>query len=220
MDVRQTRRNNLAALLAARGARKALAEAVDSDPAYLSQLLSPRIKADMGHDLARRIERALGKPPGWMDQPHDDAPRVAEPAGEYQATVREVRVYPLISWVQAGDWADIVTDGLPAHAAQEWHPCGVRCGPRTFVLRVQGQSMEPRFTEGELIFVDPDAEARNGSFVVVRLDDAHQATFKQLIIEGDRRYLRPLNDRWPDPIIEINGRATLCGVVVFQGRAV
>ncbi len=38
MDVRQTRRNNLAALLAARGARKALAEAVDSDPAYLSQL--------------------------------------------------------------------------------------------------------------------------------------------------------------------------------------
>jgi hypothetical protein len=70
MDVRKTRRNNLAALLATRGARKALAEAVDSDPAYLSQLLSPRIKADMGHDLARRIERALGKPPGWMDQPH------------------------------------------------------------------------------------------------------------------------------------------------------
>jgi SOS-response transcriptional repressor LexA len=96
----------------------------------------------------------------------------------------------------------------------------VRCGPRTYVLRVQGHSMEPRFTEGELIFVDPDAEAHHGSFVVVRLDDAHQATFKQLVIEGGRRYLRPLNERWPDPIIEINGHATLCGVVVFQGRPV
>ena len=78
--------------------------------------------------------------------------------------------------------------------------------------------MEDRFTEGELIFVDPDREPYNGAFVVVRLDDAQQATFKQLVIESGRHYLRPLNERWPDPIIEINGNATLCGVVVFQGR--
>ena len=80
--------------------------------------------------------------------------------------------------------------------------------------------MEPRFTEGELIFVAPDREPYNGAFVVVRLDEAQQATFKQLVIESGRRYLRPLNERWPDPIIEINGNATLCGVVVFQGRPV
>lgn len=128
-------------------------------------------------------------------------------------------LYPLISWVQAGAWTDM-NDGANPSTADEWFPCASRCGPRTFVLRVQGQSMEPRFIDGDLIFVDPDAEARHGSFVVVRLDDAQQATFKQLVIEGDRRFLRPLNERWPDPIIEINGHATLCGVVVFQGRTV
>ena len=220
MDVRHIRRTNLGLLVEQYGSRKALADAVDTDPAYISQLMSTRTKADMGHALARRIERALGLPDGWMDQPQHAGTHVAEPPAEYHAATREVRVYPLISWVQAGDWTDIATDGLPAGAAEEWHPCAVRCGPRTYVLRVQGHSMEPRFTEGELIFVDPDAEPCHGSFVVVRLDDANQATFKQLIIENGRRYLRPLNERWPDPIIEINGNATLCGVVVFQGRPV
>lgn len=215
MDVRHTRRANLALLVERFHGNKPLAEAVDTDPAYISQMLSSRTKANMGHNFARRVEAALGLPDGWMDQPHDAGHGVAEPAGEYHTPTREVRVYPLISWVQAGDWTDIAAD-----SAQDWYPCGVRCGPRTYVLRVQGHSMEPRFTDNELIFVDPDVEARHGSFVVVRLDDENQATFKQLVIEGGRRYLRALNDRWPSPIIEINGNATLCGVVVFQGRAV
>lgn len=143
---------------------------------------------------------------------------VRDDRGPY-AGGQAIRLFPLISWVQAGDWTDLA-EQRPSAEADEWLPCATRCGPRTFVLRVQGRSMEPRFTEGELIFVDPDAEARNGSFVVVRLDDDQQATFKQLVVEGNRRFLRPLNERWPDPIIEINGHATVCGVVVFQGRPV
>ena len=50
--------------------------------------------------------------------------------------------------------------------------------------------------------------------VVVKLDDEQQATFKQLIIEGDQKFLKPLNPNWPEPIIKINGDATICGVVI------
>ena len=50
--------------------------------------------------------------------------------------------------------------------------------------------------------------------VVVKLDDEQQATFKQLIIEGDQKFLKPLNPNWPEPIIKINGNATICGVVI------
>lgn len=221
MDVRDIRRRNLAALVTKHGGNKALADATGTDPAYISQLLSPRIKANLGHELARRIESRLQLPAGWMDQPHDVPPQANEKPAAYAVeiatTPAPVRLCPVISWVQAGHWTEMV--GEP-DTVDEWHPCGVRCGPRTYVLRVQGESMAPRFMPGDLIFVDPDAEPRSGSFVVVRLDDAHQATFKQLIIEGDRRYLRPLNERWPDPIIEIDSNATLCGVVVFQGRPV
>lgn len=125
--------------------------------------------------------------------------------------------YPLISWVQAGQWCEIMDNFAPGDA-EDWLPCSVKVGPQTFVLRVVGVSMEPRFREGELIFVDPDREPANGSFVVVRLEDSQEATFKQLVQEGGRQYLKALNPAWPDPIIEVTERATICGVVAFKGE--
>ena len=123
---------------------------------------------------------------------------------------------PLISWVQAGAWSSIVEK----HPSQALHyPCPVACSDKSFVLEVQGISMEPQFRDGDLIFVDPEAEWRNGSYVVARLDDENEATFKQLIIEGSGKYLKPLNPNWPDQIIPINGNCTIVGVVVFAGRA-
>lgn len=123
---------------------------------------------------------------------------------------------PLISWVQAGAWSTIVEK----HPSQALHyPCPVACSDRSFVLEVQGISMEPQFRNGDLIFVDPESEWRNGSFVVARLDSEDEATFKQLIIEGGHKYLKPLNPNWPEQIIPINGNCTIVGVVVFAGRA-
>ena len=123
--------------------------------------------------------------------------------------------YPLISWVAAGAWCDI-TEIHPADAML--YPCPVSCSDRTFVLRVQGVSMEPLFRDGDLIFIDPAADVRHGSYVVARLDDHNEATFKKLIIEGGQKYLKPVNPNWPEQIIPINGNCTIVGPVVFSGR--
>lgn len=139
--------------------------------------------------------------------------RTVEPGPEVS------RQIPLISWVQAGSWSNIVDNFAPGDA-EEWHPSPVPCGARSYILRVRGVSMEPVFRDGELIFVDPDKEPTHKSFVIVRLDDREEATFKQLIIEGGKRYLKPLNPNWPDQIIEVNEHATICGVVYFRGSAV
>ena len=223
MDISEIRRSNLRALVRKYGGQAKLGELVDTDPAYISQLLSPRTRADMGNRFARKVEERLNLARGWLDQPHEAASEINEPHAAYRhgapGQTLVARLYPLISWVQAGRWTD--TGGqFVAQDAEEWMPCSARCGPRTFALRVQGASMEDKFFAGDLIFVDPDREPTDKSFVVVRLDDSDQATFKQLIIEGDRRYLRAYNPRWPEPIIEINGDATLCGVVVFRGNVV
>lgn len=127
---------------------------------------------------------------------------------------------PLISWVQAGNWSSVI-DNLAVGDAEEWLPCPVNHGPRTYVLRVKGESMHnpqsrPSFADGDLVFVDPDRAADNGSLVVVRLDDKIEATFKKLVIEGDEKYLRALNPGWPEPIMRINGNATLCGVAIAK----
>ena len=118
---------------------------------------------------------------------------------------------PLISWVQAGNWTEC-HDPYPPGVADEWINPSTRVSACAFALSVRGDSMEPRFVEGDTIIVDPELEARTGDFVIVRLDDAQEATFKQLVIDGPQRFLKPLNARYP--VIPINGNATVVGVVV------
>lgn len=125
---------------------------------------------------------------------------------------------PLISWVQAGCWAD-VADPYQLGDAEDWLPCPVRHGPRTYCLRVRGDSMHnpggrPSYADGDIIFVDPDREAASGDRVIVRLDDHQEATFKQLLIEDGRKLLKALNPEWAPRYIEINGNATITGVII------
>ena len=125
---------------------------------------------------------------------------------------------PLISWVQAGAWCEI-DEGYPAGAAEEWIMCPAAYGPKAFALRVRGESMfdptgRKSFKDGDIIFIDPDRCADNGSLVVCKLVDSDEATFKQLVIEGSERYLKALNPSWPERIIKINGNAAICGVVI------
>jgi SOS-response transcriptional repressor LexA len=124
---------------------------------------------------------------------------------------------PLISWVQAGAWCEI-SDVRTLDDAELWLPCAASHSPQSYALRVRGLSMfnqhERRsFRDGDIIFVDPAKDAENGSLVIAKLMDSQEATFKQLVMEGSRRFLKPLNPAWPDPIIELDGDAMICGVV-------
>ncbi|WP_352284003.1 XRE family transcriptional regulator [Pseudoalteromonas sp. Q18-MNA-CIBAN-0097] len=123
---------------------------------------------------------------------------------------------PLVSWVQAGAWSEI--SEIKAYDAERYL-CPVKCSDLTFALKVQGVSMEPKFYDGDLIFVDPEAECIHGSYVVARLDDNNEATFKQLIIESGHKFLKAANPNWPEQLIPINGNCTLVGKVVFAGKS-
>ncbi|MBH0088624.1 LexA family transcriptional regulator [Pseudoalteromonas sp. NSLLW218] len=120
---------------------------------------------------------------------------------------------PLISWVQAGHWADIHLNDI-----DEFYPCPEKHSKATYSLKVKGESMSPDFINGEIIFVDPEVEARNGSCVVIRQNGNTEATFKQLIIDGSQKYLKALNPNWPNPIIEMLPDAVICGVVIGSYR--
>lgn len=123
---------------------------------------------------------------------------------------------PLISWVRAGQWNEVVDAYRPGDGEKQVYTTR-KVGPRAYALRVVGDSMEnpdgrPTYPHGSIIVVDPDREALHGSRVIVRLEDSKQATFKQLVIERGVRYLKPLNPKYP--IMKLDRRATLCGVVV------
>lgn len=132
----------------------------------------------------------------------------------------EIRgMLPLISWVQAGNWAEVV-DNFQVGDAEEWIPCPFPHGKNSFVLRVVGESMfDPSgpksFSEGEFIAVDPSREATNRSLVVVRIDHEERATFKQLLLDGEgTMMLRALNPNWPNKIMEMPPGSKVVGVVI------
>lgn len=222
----QVRLQNLELLIAEAGSAAKLARIVGTNSSYLSQVRNqmPTKKGTprgVGDDLAEKLERGMAKPEGWMDEPHGDT-QEQPVAGKEMNTNNgpDIRsLHPLISWVQAGEWSEI-SEGYAPQYESELLPCPVRCSEQTFVLRVHGVSMEPKFHEGDLIFVDPEATPVHGKYVVVQLDESNEATFKQLIVEESRQYLKALNPDWPSRIIEVNAAATICGVVVFKGEVV
>lgn len=220
------RLQNLELLIAEAGSAAKLARIAGTNSSYVSQVRNqmPTKKGTprgVGDDLAKKLERGMKKPEGWMDEPHED--RQEQPVACKDVNTHGgpgVRsLHPLISWVQAGEWTEISEGYVPQYES-ELLPCPVRCSEETFVLRVHGVSMEPKFHEGDLIFVDPDAAPVHGKYVVVQLDESNEATFKQLIVEENRQYLKALNPDWPNRIIEVNAAATICGVVVFKGELV
>ena len=217
MTVQDNRRINLERLITEVGSAAALARLTDTDPAYLSQIRTkvrtPRgTVRNIGENLARRLEEGTNKPYGWMDLAHD-TPDDKSPPWSNVGPGPDLQYLPLISWVQAGEWTEI-SDHQPGDYEQ-LVPVTRRYSDRAFALKIAGDSMQApdrdSFPEGAIIAVEPLQEARNGSYVVARNGHSEEATFKQLVIDGNRRYLKPLNPRYP--IIEITEEITICGVV-------
>lgn len=222
--IERVRLANLELLVAEAGTAKELARRAGTNESYLSQIRRqlPTAKGTprcVGDDLAGKLERGMDKPEGWMDEqqfPREELP--GEPHEFYSQPATGISPrHPLITWEQAARWHEIA-DTFGPNDAESWLPCPVKCSRRTFVLRVQGESMEPRFQEGELIFVDSEVASGHGTFVVVRTSDDDQALLRRLIHEGARSFLEALNPAWPNRIVEMRGGETVSGVVVFKGQ--
>lgn len=155
--------------------------------------------------------------PNWLLTGKGNVPTDFVDENVLDSTERVVGHYPLISWVQAGTWTEAV-EFPPGEF--EYYPCPKKCSDKTFLLKVTGDSMEPRFHEGDLIYIDPMEDAIHKKFVVAKLTDDNTTTFKQLIIEDGKKFLKALNPNWHTQYVPINGNCEIIGVVIYVGREV
>ena len=87
------------------------------------------------------------------------------------------------------------------------------CGAlEPYALRVLGDSMEPEFTDGCIIIIDPGHVAHDGSYVIVEY--AGDVFFRRLVVDGERRYLEPLNRKYGG--FELTPPYTVRGGVIQQ----
>lgn len=103
---------------------------------------------------------------------------------------------------------------VPADAASD--PALDSCsGAESFALMVLGDSMEPEFVEGDIIVIEPEGLATDGSYVMAWLDD--EWIFRQLARgeAGDWK-LRPLNPKYPSA--SIPDLSVIRGVVIQKSK--
>jgi SOS-response transcriptional repressor LexA len=62
-----------------------------------------------------------------------------------------------------------------------------------FAISMKDSSMEPYFPNNALLILDPNKEAVDRSFVLVKFKNTNEVIFRQLLEDGQNNYLKPLN---------------------------
>ncbi|WP_201020228.1 LexA family protein [Pseudomonas cichorii] len=197
--------------------QKALASKVGVEQPVISQL-------ETGKNLQSahlpKIAHVCGISAIWLS---DEIGEMVEgrPGADHQANVSLVERpnmvfrYPVISWVEAGDWAEAV-EPFPPGFGDAYELSDYNSKGQAFWLKVRGDSMTaPAGTsipEGMMILVDTEADAIPGKLVIAKLPASNEATFKKLVEDGGVRYLKPLNPAYK--MIECGQDCRIIGVAV------
>ena len=107
---------------------------------------------------------------------------------------------PVINRVSAGYPEDFTDLNYPRGVADDYVGCPDVQDKDAFAARVHGDSMFPKYREGDIVIFSPSAGTRNGDDCFVRFEDGH-TTFKRVFFESDdggRAVLRlqPRNEKY------------------------
>ena len=135
--------------------------------------------------------------------------------GKTTSSLAAGRLVPVINKVAAGYPADFNDLDYPVGIADDYVRCPDVHDPNAFAVRVVGDSMEPKFCEGDIVVFSPAAEVHNGDDCFIRFAQPHETAFKRVFFEPDNKVrLQPRNENYSPIIIDgkrINGlyRATI-----------
>ena len=85
--VSETRRTNMLLLIDEIGSIKDFSERCNTNANYISQIKTRHKNRSLGTRLARKIEKALKKPIGWMDVPHPKSANIFEEEAQTYSAV-------------------------------------------------------------------------------------------------------------------------------------
>jgi len=107
---------------------------------------------------------------------------------------------PVISWVHAGSFIEYVDSWPPGVSGVEGPVFStIKTGPNAFGLKIEGDSMMPRFMPGDIAIVDPSIRCDNGRPCVVWING--DVSIKLFWDHEKEIILKSMNDKYPDIVI-------------------
>lgn len=85
------------------------------------------------------------------------------------------RYAPVLNYVQAGVFTEIGDNGYDEYLAYN----NDKVSDNAYWLIVKGDSMTPDFQEGDLLLVDANRQPKSGDYVIAKIADENEATFKR-----------------------------------------
>lgn len=172
-----------------------------------------------GFDKIQKLAKALNCSVAYLTgrtlRP-EDGPEV-EPAEKDHTEI------PVVSYVEAGKWGAAV-DPYPMGKSDEFLGVNYPLGPRSFALKIRGNSMAPEFKNGDVVVIDPDVAPIPGDCVVAKLDREEEATFKKFRPRGKDKKgneiieLAPINTDYPVLIIDSSSPGSIVGTMIEHRR--
>ena len=141
---------------------------------------------------------------------------IADSAGNVAPV--NMRFIPVVSKVAAGDPATFTDGEYPAGFAEEFVPAPADIDDsNAFALRVHGDSMAPRFRDGDIVICSPKRVPENGDAVVAKVR-SEETTCKILYLDAKNVILSPVNPRYPAQVYPLDEVEWVYPVLICQRR--
>ncbi|WP_169295682.1 S24 family peptidase [Advenella sp. EE-W14] len=218
----QIRLENLHRLINEAGTQEHLSDVSGVSRIYLNQIKQQRPDPttgktrNIGDSLARKLEKGMGKPVGWMDQDHSETVETI--------SVTETEGYIRLDYldIQSSAGHGKVADSYPPliqnlNVLEDWalQSFGKNAVEKIKIINNSGDSMSPTIQDGDILFVDVSRRAFEAEGIYV-LDWNGRLLTKRLVAQQDGR-LAIISDNpsyQPEYINEKNiDSLVICGLV-------
>jgi repressor LexA len=190
---------------------------------YLSTIETGRVTNPPSDELLQKLEKVLGfetgtllyiahmekMPPDVKDHVEKMETEIEIFRGQQQPSEKKPvivpgKLIPIINKVTAGYPTDFNDLDYPVGIADEYIRCPDVHDPNAFAVRVVGDSMEPKFHEGDIIIFSPKVNVNSGDDCFVRLASPHETIFKRVFFEKDNNIVRlqPRNEKYAPMMVE------------------
>ncbi len=175
-----------------------IATETGKSPGAVTQWLDGATKS-LRADTAAALERATGYSATWLVT--GKGPKLVASMSNIAPAPVGGKSIPLISYVQAGAWTDVVDTFQPGDA-DDFLLTDLELSGNAFALEIKGDSMLPEFKPGDRVIIDPVIQPQPGDYVVAK-NGEDEATFKKYRPRGVNERgdvvfeLVPLNEDYP-----------------------